>query len=197
MNKTPCWISLLTDGLHVCNPAFAAEFRHWLWPPGSCFLDEQLWWGKHKQRLALHEGVDLVCFLNQQEEKQWLAPGLLVPAIFPGRVVQLQQDFLNWSLYIRHDAFCRDEAVLHTVYGHVQPSEELCIGQNVIAGDPAAVLAAYPHSSVPLHLHVTVAWIPRSIPSHRLNWQMLSEHEQIVLLDPLSHIQQTHTWAVY
>ena len=158
-----------------------------------CFLDDRLWWGEQKKRIAPHEGIDLACYADQQGKEYWLGlpgqmvPGLFIPAMFPGRVVQLHQDFLNWSVYIRHDQFCRDGAVLHAVYGHVQPKEKepVCIGKEVGAGEPVAVLAAYPRSTVPLHLHFTVAWVPKSIPPHQLNWQMLSENQQIILLDPL------------
>jgi hypothetical protein len=34
-----------------------------------------------------------------------------------------------------------------------------------------------------------VAWIPKDIPSYQLNWQMLSEHQQIILLDPLAECE--------
>ena len=200
----PSWISLLTDRILPCNPVLASNFGQWLWPSGACFLDDQLWWGKQKKRIAPHEGIDLAGYANQQGKERWFAsdqmgPGLFVPAIFAGRVVQRQQDFLNWSVYIRHDQFCRDGAVLHTVYGHVQlirgkdkdkgKEEACCIGQKVEGveeGEPVAVLAAYPRSAVPLHLHFTVAWIPKGISSHQLNWQMLSENQQIILLDPLT-----------
>lgn len=161
------WVSLLTERIHTCNPAFEAEFQHWLWPSGTCFFAERLWWGKQKQRIALHEGVDLACFIDQQGKQCTVAPGLLIPVIFPGRVVQLHRDFLNWSIFIRHDSFCRtrgERAVLHTVYGHVQPKEGLFIGQHVRAGTPVSVLEAYPRSTVPLHLHFTVAWIPNDFP---------------------------------
>ncbi|MCI5168639.1 MAG: hypothetical protein D3903_21725 [Candidatus Electrothrix sp. GM3_4] len=122
--------------------------------------------------------------------------------MFLGRVVQLHQDFLNWSLYIRHDQFCRDGSLLqlHTVYGHVQPKKTVCSGMEVRAGEPVAVLDAYSRSAVPvldaysrsavpLHLHFTVAWIPKSIPPDQLNWQMLSENQQIILFDPLAECE--------
>jgi len=189
------WISLLTDRIHTCNPALASDFRQWLWQPGMCFLDDQLWWGEQKKRIAPHEGVDLACYADQQGQEHWFAsghmvPGLFVPAMFSGRVVQLHQDFLHWSVHIRHDQFCRNGAVLHTVYGHVQPKEEVRIGQEVGGGESVAVLAAYPRSTVPLHLHFTVAWIPESIAPHQLSWQMLGGNRQIILLDPL----KTEEW---
>ncbi|XOF33919.1 MAG: M23 family metallopeptidase [Candidatus Electrothrix sp. YB6] len=180
----PFWISLLTEKIQTLNPAFAAGFRQWLWQPGMCFQDDQLWWGERKKRITAHEGIDLACSADQQGRICWLAPDLLVPAVFPGRVVQLHQDFLNWSLYIRHDRFSRDGAVLHTVYGHVRPEATVCIGQEAAAGEPVAVLAGYPRSTVPLHLHFTVAWIPENIAPHQLDWQMLGENRQIILLDP-------------
>ncbi len=179
------WISLITDGIKRGNSDFLATFQEWLWLPGTCFLDEQLWWGRKKKRYSLHEGVDLACYANQQGQKCWLEPGLAIPSIFSGKVVQFHQDFLNWSVYIRHEQFYRNQAVLHTVYGHIQPWEGLCLDQQLRAGEPVALLDASPRSGVPLHLHCTVAWIPQDIPAKQLSWQMLSEHERIILLDPL------------
>ncbi len=185
-SRKPSWISLFTDTLKKGNPVFSAAFREWLWLAGTCFLDEQLWWGINKKRFAPHEGIDLACYTDQQGKTCWLDSGLLIPSIFSGKMVQLHRDFLNWSVYIRHEQFCRNRAVLHTVYGHVQPWERLCPGQQLNAHEPVALLNFYPQSTVPLHLHYTVAWIPKNIPLNQLSWQLLSENEQVRLLDPLA-----------
>lgn len=179
----PSWISLFNKRLTACNPALAGEFQHWIQEPGTCFGDEYLWWGERKKRIAPHEGIDLLCYADRQGKKHQLAPGMRIPAIFSGRAVQLHQDFLNRSLYLRHDRFRRQGAVLHTVYGHVQAEETVCLGREIRAGETAAILEAYPRSAVPLHLHFTLAWIPESIEPHRLCWQLLNEDEQIILLD--------------
>ncbi|MCI5144021.1 MAG: hypothetical protein D3923_00500 [Candidatus Electrothrix sp. AR3] len=103
---------------------------------------------------------------------------------------------MAWSLYIRHEQFTREGAVLHTVYGHVQAKEEQAgLGQKVRAGEPVAVLEAYPRSTVPLHLHFTVAWIPKTIASNQLDWQLLAEEQQILLLDPQPPIFAAHGGA--
>ena len=180
----PSWLSLFNDRITACNPDLAKEFQHWLLPPGTCFQDERLWWGERRKRTAPHEGLDLVRYADRQGAKNHVAPGLRIPAIFSGRAVRLHQDFLNQSLYIRHDQFRRDGAVLHTVYGHVQPEESVRIGREIGTGESAAVLAAYPRSTVPLHLHLTVAWIPEDIPPNRLSWRLFNENERIIPLDP-------------
>ncbi|MGB5684416.1 MAG: hypothetical protein WBM35_01295, partial [Candidatus Electrothrix sp.] len=82
----PSWISLFTDRIRACNPMLASDFRQWLWPPGACFQDDQLWWGEQKKRIAPHEGIDLACYADKQGKEHWFAPdqvgpGLFVPAI--------------------------------------------------------------------------------------------------------------------
>ncbi|MCI5221715.1 MAG: hypothetical protein D3924_03310 [Candidatus Electrothrix sp. AR4] len=181
------WIVLLTNAIRKRNPEFAAGFQEWLWQPGMRFQDDRLWWGASKRRVEPHEGVDLACYTNQQGRSYRLVPGLRIPALFAGRVAQLHQDFLAWSLYLRHDQFTRDKAVLHTVYGHVRPKRQdalNCLGEEVAVGETVALLAEYSRSHIPLHLHFTAAWIPNSIAPHRFDWRLLSEHRQVVLLDP-------------
>ena len=178
------WISLFTERLTCCNPELEGRLRLWFLPTGTRFGDERLWWGERKKRIAPHEGVDLVYCMDQQGAKHQLAPGLRIPTVFSGTVVQMHRDFLNWSVYIRHEQFSRNGAVPHTVYGHVQPTEKVRIGRNFRAGETVALLEAYPRSTVPLHLHFTIARIPQTIPSRQLNWRMLSEHARIILVDP-------------
>ena len=180
------WISLLTKRITLCNPALAERSYHWIWPIGTCFGDERLWWGELKKRLAPHEGLDLIYYMDKQGAQHQIAPGVVIPTVFAGQVVQVHQDFLNQSVYIRHEQFCWNDAVLHTIYGHVQPNEGLGLGQDVGTGYPVVLLEDYPWSTVPLHLHFTVAWIPKDLPSQELSWQMLNEHEQIILVDPLA-----------
>lgn len=180
------WISLFTDRITRCNPVLEERFRHWVWPIGTCLGDKQLWWGKQKKRLTPHEGVDLAYYIDKQGRKQQVALGLVVPVIFSGQIVQVHQDFLNQSVYVRHKQFRLNGAILHTIFGHVQPNEVVALEQEVGAGKPVALLEEYPESTVPLHLHFTMAWIPNDVPSYQLNWQMLTEHEQIVLIDPLA-----------
>ena len=190
------WISLFTERLTSCNPALEEKFRHWFWPIGTCLGDKQLWWGKQKKRLTPHEGVDLAYYMDKKGGKQHLAPGLRIPTIFSGTAVQLHHDFLNWSVYIRHEQFSRHDAVLHTVYGHVQPNEGLDIGREFGEGEPMALLEEYAKSAVPIHLHFTIAWIPKDIPSLELSWQMLNEYEGIVLVDPLAECDEKEDGSV-
>ncbi|WPD22606.1 MAG: hypothetical protein SD837_20770 [Candidatus Electrothrix scaldis] len=183
------WILLFTERLTRCNPALEETFRLWFWPIGTCLGDKQLWWGKQKKRHTPHEGVDLAYYMDKKGRKQQVDPGLRIPTLFAGMAVQLHQDFLNWSVYIRHEQFCRDDAVLHTVYGHVQPNEGLDRGQEFGTGESVALLEEYAQSTAPVHLHFTIAWVPKDLPSQELSWQMLNEHEHITLVDPLAECE--------
>jgi hypothetical protein len=176
---------LLTSRLLAANPQLAATFDHWLQFPGMGFQDKNLWWGEHKQRIALHEGIDLIHYYDQQKNRHDLAPGLVVSSLFPGRVAWIQRDFLAWSIYIRHDQYRCSNTVLHTVFAHVHPIAGLLPGHQLQSAEPVARLDSYPlNSPVPLHLHFTAARIAREIPVQQLSWQLLADPVLATLIDP-------------
>ena len=59
-------------------------------------------------------------------------------------------------------------------------------GTTVAAGEAIATIAAAAaqKTRIPGHLHITLAWVPLSIPADRLNWQNLSADLTITLIDP-------------
>jgi len=181
------FVDLLTSTLLTAHFLPPETFADWLWMPGMGFQEKSLWWGARKQRIVLHEGVDFACYRDRAGKIKNLIPGLFIPTLFSGRIVQLHRDFLAWSLYIRHDQFRKSGAVLHTVFGHVQPVRDDCVGQELMAGETVAVLNRYlRNDSVPLHFHFTAAWISDQVDPEQLDWQLLGDRSRVILVNPWS-----------
>ena len=153
------------------------------------FEDDTLWWGARKKRIAIHEGLDFVRYRDRSGEMRALAGCLAVPAIFHGEVGCFHRDFLAWSLYIRHPQFVMSGRILFTIFGHVQLGETTRVGQQVAEGEVVCFLDEYQqNSSVPLHLHLTMAWIPENVSPDDLDWKLLGDREQVILIDPMTNI---------
>ncbi len=176
---------LFTRSLLAKNPSMAARFQQWLWRPGMGFQDIGLWWGEGKKRITPHEGLDFVRFCDRSGKVRNLAGALAVPTIFSGEIARLHRDFLAWSLYIRHPQFVMSGRVLYTVYGHLQPGKKVCVGRRVVAGEVVGALEKYRlNNTVPLHLHLTIAWISEVVAPEELSWQLLNDSHLVTLVDP-------------
>jgi len=176
---------LFTRSLLAKNSAMAARFQQWLWEPGMGFQDTSLWWGEGKKRFTSHEGVDFVRYRDRSGKVRNLVGALAVPTIFPGELARIHRDFLAWSLYIRHPQFVLRGRVLYTVFGHLLPGEKECVGRRVAAGEVVGFLEKYQKNNiVPLHVHLTVAWISEVVAPEELSWQLLNERDLVTLVDP-------------
>lgn len=149
------------------------------------FQDTGLWWGDGKKRITPHEGVDFVRYRDRNGKSWSLEGGLAVPSIFPGEIAWLHRDFLAWSLYIRHPQFVLPGRVLYTVFGHILPGEKESVGRQVAAGEVMGALEKYQQNNiVPLHLHLTIAWISEVVAPEELSWQLLNNRDLVTLVDP-------------
>lgn len=149
------------------------------------FQDIGLWWVKEKKRITPHEGVDFVRFCDRNVKVCNLVGPLAVPTMFSGEIAWVHRDFLAWSLYIRHPQFVLPGHVLYTVYGHLQPGKKVCVGRRVVAGEVVGSLEKYRlNNTVPLHLHLTIAWISEVVTPEELSWQLLNDRGLVTLVDP-------------
>jgi len=186
-NKMSSFLSRFTRSLLAANPAMAAGFQQWSWRPGMGFQDTGLWWGEEKKRITRHEGVDLVRYCDKSGTLCNLTGPLHVPTIFSGELVWFHRDFLAWSLYIRHPQFAHAGFVLHTVFGHMMPGEKASAGWSIAAGEPVGTLDKYQiNNIVPLHLHLTLAWIAEVVAFQEMSWQLLNNRNLVTLVDPRS-----------
>ncbi len=177
--------SSFLDYLLALNQPQMAGFQRWLFQPGMLFNAPETWWEEKKLRPTPHEGLDLYRFADAAGQIKELDEQIKIPATFAGKIVKIGDDFLGKSLYLSHEIFSQDGRQLYTAYGHTQPLA-LKAGHMVPAGDPLATLPAAPakKTGIPGHLHLTLAWVPVSLPADRLNWQNLSADPTITLIDP-------------
>jgi hypothetical protein len=68
-------------------------------------------------------------------------------------------------------------------------------GEAFTKGDVIATIAGAGNrkASIPPHLHISIAWIPKSIPYERLNWETISAAGNVILLDPLQIMDCKYT----
>jgi hypothetical protein len=43
------------------------------------------------------------------------------------------------------------------------------------------------------HLHISIAWIPKSVSPEQLTWRMISDPQLITLLNPIDFITHSYT----
>ena len=115
-----------------------------------------------------------------------LGPGVRVPALWAGTVVAVVPDFLGRSVFVAHDRQDGEGRRLHSVYGHLEPGPGLAPGSLLREGGEVGAIAdpAARKSSVPAHLHLTVAWIAVGARG-TLDWSVLRDPARTVLIDPL------------
>jgi len=159
--------------------------------PGMLFNDDRLWWGEKKKRARLHEGIDIFLMRDRHHQLTNVAAGMLVPAPLPGRLVHFHRDFSGETIYIQHPEIRREGAVLHTIYGHLQPGAiHLCPSSIAKGQGIGAVSSPSPSSSVPAHLHISCAWIGKDQQINLLNWDTMAAGDNIVFIDPFPFLQE-------
>jgi murein DD-endopeptidase MepM/ murein hydrolase activator NlpD len=168
------------------NGLEAEEFAAWEFLPGMRFGEREAWWRGGAPRDVPHEGLDLAAYRNREGRRVAFLPGARVPVLWPGDVAAIVPDFLGASVFVAHARGDGQGRRLHTVYGHLSPRRGLAPGSMLAEGDEIGAIAdtAARRSSVPAHLHLTVAWIADTAPG-RLDWGVLHDPARTVLLDPL------------
>ena len=103
-------------------------------------------------------------------------------------VVKISRDFLGQSIFLAHG----DDPVagrrLYTAFGHTSPVASLAEGLAVAEAEIIAAVAnpGNRKTTVPPHLHLTLAWIPSTVGYEQLTWNYLGGNPEITLLDPLA-----------
>ena len=115
----------------------------------------------------------------------------VAPVIFKGQVMKVDDDFLGESVFVSHDYYDNDGSQLYTIYGHIKPCGRMCLGERLREGDIIGTIADTRNcaGAVPPHLHISVAWVPKSVRSQELGWEIIGSHTEITLLDPLRVIE--------
>ena len=163
-------------------------FHEWTFYPGMLFLSRDKWWGDWGKRDRPHEGVDLRFYRDREGIIQHLPETpLSVPALYDGTVVNVLKDYIGTSLFVCHDIYDTKGKQLHTIYGHTDPVAGMGEAVTVRAGSIIATIAdaAKKKAKMSSHLHLSIAWISPGHSHELLNWDMLSNHNSVVLVNPL------------
>ncbi len=162
-------------------------FKQWLFHPGMLFQARQQWWGKEASRPTLHEGLDLCWFEDDAGNRLALDHTTMIPTPFTGTVVKISRDFLGQSIFLVHDTYLAVDRRLYTAMGHTSPRKGLAEGQSISEGEIIASVAnPIRKTTVPPHLHLTLAVIPDNVAYDQLIWNYLGAAQDITLLDPLA-----------
>ena len=172
-------------------------FEQWVFYPGMLFEAEYGWWGDMRRRESPHEGLDLCIYADNEGQRHSLDESTKVPLTYDGEIVKIDDDFLGKSIYVSHGIYDRAGNRLHTIYGHTSPCDEVRRGKAFTEGDIIATIAHAGHgkASIPSHLHMSIAWIPKSITYEGLNWENMSAPGNAILLDPLQVMDCRYTVA--
>jgi hypothetical protein len=167
----------------------ADSFKEWIFYPGMLFHDTEAWWADSSARPTPHEGIDLCFYRDNTGQVRRIDSGTKIPVMYTGDIVHIHDDFLGKSIYVKHSMNNKSGDTLHTIYGHTVPQSHCVIGTRVHEGDIIAEVAAISEESKVLpHIHITTAWIHKSLSYKRLNWETIWNSKSIALCDPLEYI---------
>ena len=170
-------------------------FQEWIFYSAMLFGSRDKWWGDRGERDRQHEGLDIYLYRTGDGDIQYLDADTKIPVIFDGRVVKVCKDFLGESVFVSHNIYNLNGSRLYTIYGHTRPHDSIRSGEELSAGGVVGVLAGTRENNgtIPHHLHISVAWIPDTVLSQELDWEVITEQDGIVLLDPLQVIKCPYT----
>jgi len=188
---------LFHERLRFYNSLDDLGFKEWIFHPAMLFGSHCKWWGDLGKRERLHEGLDLCLYRTKAGDIHYLDERTKIPVIFKGQVVKVGEDFLGESVFVSHGAYDSNGSQLHTIYGHIKACDHIRPGERLSEGDIIGSIADARKSDgeVPHHLHVSVAWIPSTVHSQELRWQMVGDLTKVVLLDPLRVIECPYSIA--
>jgi hypothetical protein len=169
-------------------------FFKWAFYPGMLFHSDDKWWGDWDKRKRPHEGLD-ICFYQGRDGKiHNLATTTNIPVMYEGKVVCVLDDYIGKTVFVLHDIFDANQNQLCTIYGHTDPAGTIGVSSVVGNGELIATVSDAKQSGVQMssHLHLSLAWLPKSYDHRQLSWESLSRQADLILLDPLAFIDSNH-----
>jgi hypothetical protein len=170
-------------------------FDKWAFYPGMLFQSDDKWWGDRGRRKRSHEGLDICFYLGTDGEIRNLPPTANIPVMYEGTVVCLLDDYIGKTLFILHDIYDKNQNQLCSIYGHTKPCDTIRVSSVVRQGDIIAAICDAERKGVPMssHLHLSLAWIPKSYEYQQLSWEKISRQTELILLDPIDFIEVNYT----
>jgi hypothetical protein len=164
-------------------------FKEWIFYPGMLFQDREAWWTDNGFRPAPHEGIDLCFYRDNRGQVRRIDNGTKIPVMYTGDIVHIHDDFLGKTIYVKHSTNDKSGNTLHTIYGHTTPRNCDDTEKRVREGDIIAEVAALSENSkIFPHIHITMAWIHKSLPCKKLNWDTIWNSHLVTLCNPLEYI---------
>ena len=165
-------------------------FRKWVFYPGMVFNSTDKWWGMGGERDKPHEGLDLCLYRDEDGGNYSLGTTAKVPVMYEGVVVRIIDDFIGKSVFVSHAIYDGKGNQLHTIYGHVEPCDGIIRDTILNEGNIIATItdAKKKKAKMSSHIHISVAWIPKTLYYKKLNWETLNDSSIVTLLDPLGVI---------
>jgi murein DD-endopeptidase MepM/ murein hydrolase activator NlpD len=146
------WLSRLTA---------ESGFTRWVFRGGMLFGDRIEWWKDCVRRRTEHEGIDFAEGSRPGENIKSVPRGTTIRAIADGEIVGIMNDFLGKTVVIRHQNTDETDAIFYTLLSHIQPHAGR--GDFVAGGQIIGEIGVSTNAGVPAHLHLSGAWIPRTI----------------------------------
>jgi hypothetical protein len=148
-------------------------FERWVFRSGMLFSDHTEWWATRDRRRTAHEGIDFAEGLTAAGRIISIPEGTPVRAISDGEIVALLDDFLGKTVVVRHPTLIHETGdIFYTLYSHIQPASE-SLGM-ISKGTVLGRVGKATNTRTPAHLHLTGAWIPRSIRSSEIGMEHIN-----------------------
>ena len=167
------------------------SFKEWFFYNGMLFKRIEKWWGRAGNRPSQHEGIDIGFYKDTTNRIQTLKNPFKIPVVADGTVIEISDDdLLGKSIFVRHEIFDKDKKVLHSVYAHSTPAEELKVNDRVKKGFIIGSVADISSRNLMIssHLHISMIWLTDDYPNELLKWQILPDSKDTVLADPFEFL---------
>ncbi|KKO20402.1 MAG: M23 family metallopeptidase [Candidatus Brocadia sp.] len=176
------------------NELDQSGFEEWVFYPGMLFHSQDKWWEDGGVRQRPHEGVDFCFYRDAAGQFHNLDKKTKIPVMYDGEIVNIQDDFLGKSLFLRHDISDNYGNRLYTMYGHTSPYRGAEVGRIFREGETIAAIAdaERKNTQIASHLHISVAWLQKSFPHERLDWKTINDDRVVTLCDPLEFIERKY-----
>jgi hypothetical protein len=175
------WLRLFTE---ECG------FKCWIFLPGMLFGTHIEWWGDGCRRRTEHEGLDFATGILHNGEVCSIQEGVPARALADGEVVAVLDDFIGKTVVVRHATISRPNGdIFHTLLSHIQPQVRQL--NTVAKGQIIGKVGKAAKAGAPAHLHLTGAWIPRTLAAHEIRMDhMHPAFEPVSLANFNDYIQE-------
>jgi len=187
--------SRFCENLVKHNNLAAQGFAQWAFYPGMLFQAPAKWWGDRGLRSSPHEGIDLCLYRDMGGAMHCLDKTAEIPAIYTGQLKSIIDDYLGKTLFVAHDIYDSRGNQCYTLYGHAAPRAGIAPGDTIREGEIITAIAAAEVSKITIvpHLHISVAWVPKTFPAEQLAWESMNSRHHIVFVNPLDVLRCSYS----